>query len=63
MTTLDIKPSLITWAIDRAGLDFHDFISKSPNVQKWINREKTPTVKQLEKFSEQTHYMLYSRYQ
>ncbi len=55
MTTLDIKPSLITWAIDRAGLDFHDFISKSPNVQKWINREKTPTVKQLEKFSEQTH--------
>lgn len=52
MTTLNINPSLISWAIDRAGLQFSTFTEKL----KWLSKEKcSPTVKQLEDFSKKVH--------
>ena len=44
---LNINANMLTWAIARAGFDMQEFVVKFPNVQKWINREKQPTVKQL----------------
>lgn len=54
-TEIDIKANILKWAIARAGYDFQEFTTKVPNVQKWINREKQPTVKQLEDFSKKVH--------
>ena len=48
---LIINKSILTWAIARAGFDLPEFTEKYPNVLKWINDEKNPTVKQLEEFS------------
>lgn len=55
MTSLNINPNIITWAINRAGLELESLIAKSPNIKKWIDQEKKPTVKQLEKLSQITH--------
>ena len=46
---------MITWAINRAGLDLSDFMIKFPNIEKWLQAKKSPTVKQLEKFSHKVH--------
>jgi len=46
---------MITWAIDRAGFELHEFTTKDPNVTKWLKGEKKPTVKQLEKFSKKVY--------
>ena len=54
-TEIDIKANILKWAIARAGYDLQEFTTKVPNVQKWINREKQPTVKQLEDFSKKVH--------
>ena len=52
---LIINKSILTWAIARAGFDLPEFTEKYPNVLKWINDEKNPTVKQLEEFSKKVH--------
>jgi hypothetical protein len=52
---ISVNPSLLTWAITRAGFGLQDFTAKVPNVQKWIAGEKNPTVKQLEDFSKKVH--------
>lgn len=54
-TELNIKADMITWAISRAGYDFHEFVTHSPRIQDWIDKKKKPTVKQLENFSHQVH--------
>ncbi len=46
---------MLTWAITRAGKDFDDVSSKVPNLQKWIQGEKKPTVKQLQDFSRRVY--------
>lgn len=48
---VDINNEILTWAIVRAGFDFDDFTRKEPNVIKWLEGEKKPTVNQLEKLS------------
>ncbi len=52
---IDINVDMITWAIARAGYDLHEFLTSSPKIKDWIEEEKTPTVKQLEKFSRKVH--------
>lgn len=46
---------MLTWAITRAGYDLPAFIEKFPKVQKWLDGETKPTVKQLEKFSRKVY--------
>lgn len=52
---VDVNPNMLIWAIDRAGLDLQELSSKDSNLKKWINGEKKPTVKQLEKFSKKVY--------
>lgn len=46
---------MLTWAIARAGYVVGDFLEKFPNVKKWIEKAKNPTVKQLEDFANRVH--------
>lgn len=55
MTTVPIKPTILEWAIRRAGFHIDDFIEKFPKVKDWLTTEKEPTVKQLEDFSKRVH--------
>lgn len=52
---LNINVDMLTWAITRAGHDLHDFVVKVPNVSKWIEGEKKPTIKQLEDFAKKVY--------
>lgn len=54
-TEVNINANIITWAITRAGYELQEFTRKVPIVQKWIQGEKKPTVKQLESFSKKVH--------
>jgi Zn-dependent peptidase ImmA (M78 family) len=54
-TGVNIKPGIITWAIQRAGYELQDFAAKFPSVKDWLEDRKRPTVKQLEKFSHRVH--------
>ena len=50
-----IKDNIITWAIERAGYQFMDFVLKFPPVKDWLEHTKKPTFKQLEEFSNKVH--------
>jgi Zn-dependent peptidase ImmA (M78 family) len=54
-TEVTINKDMILWAIARAGHDLHEFLLSAPNINKWIEEDKKPTVKQLEKFSKKVH--------
>ena len=54
-TEITINPTLITWAIARAGFDVDKFLDNNPTIQKWIEEVKKPTVKQLENFAHKVH--------
>jgi len=54
-TDVKINTNILTWAIDRAGYNIIEITGQIPNVQKWIEGTKNPTVKQLEGFSKKVH--------
>ncbi|MES2811379.1 MAG: ImmA/IrrE family metallo-endopeptidase [Bacteroidota bacterium] len=54
-TEVNVNPNMLTWAIARAGFELQDFLIKFPNVQKWLDNIKNPTVKQLEEFANRVH--------
>lgn len=54
-TEVTINPTLLTWAITRAGFDMEQFLNNHPTIQKWIEEVKKPTVKQLEDFANKVH--------
>ena len=54
-TELNINTDILTWSIARAGYDIEEFIIRLPNVQKWIEGEKKPTIRQLEDFSKKVY--------
>ncbi|MBO6496943.1 MAG: ImmA/IrrE family metallo-endopeptidase [Roseivirga sp.] len=57
-TLVDVNSNMLTWAIDRAGYNIHDFTEKMPRVQEWLNGDKKPTIKQLEAFSKKVYLPL-----
>ncbi len=54
-TRLDIKKNIIEWAIARAGYEMQDYLMNNPMVKEWLDNSKKPTIKQLEKFSNNVH--------
>lgn len=54
-TYVDINETTLKWAIARAGFELNEFLTKFPKVSEWLNNEKKPTLKQLEKFSHSVH--------
>jgi len=52
---VNINADILTWAIDRAGFELHEFAKKVPRINDWIEGKKKPTVKQLESFSRKVY--------
>lgn len=55
MTHVSIRPELLSWACERAGLDELVLFHRFPYFPAWERGEKQPTLKQLEAFSKATH--------
>ena len=52
---VSVSNEMLTWAIARAGYELPAFTEKFPPVQKWLDGEKQPTVKQLQDFSRKVY--------
>jgi Zn-dependent peptidase ImmA (M78 family) len=51
----DIKPELLRWAQERAGLETDALAHRFPKLESWQRGTVTPTLKQLEDFAKATH--------
>lgn len=52
---VDVAPSLLGWAIERAGWDEETALRRFPKLAEWLAGEQRPTLKQLEGFANATH--------
>mgnify|MGYP000440651354 CR=1 FL=1 len=52
---LNINPTMLTWAVDRAGHDVDEFALTFPKLQDWLEEKKKPTFSQLQKFAKKVH--------
>lgn len=52
---VEVAPSLLKWAIERAGWDAETTNRRAPRLDEWIRGDKRPTLKQLENFAHATH--------
>jgi Zn-dependent peptidase ImmA (M78 family) len=52
---MGVKPTLLRWARERAGLQFDDLARRFPRLARWESGEVQPTRKQLERFAKATH--------
>jgi Zn-dependent peptidase ImmA (M78 family) len=55
MDTVVVKPDLLQWACERAGLSVQDLRKKFPKIERWMRNEAQPTLKQLERFAKATY--------
>jgi Zn-dependent peptidase ImmA (M78 family) len=55
MTRVEVRPEMLRWAYQRAGLDIHELVHRIPQLPAWERSEKRPTLKQLEDFASVTH--------
>lgn len=55
MTRVSVKPELLRWARERAGLDFEQLTRRFAKIEAWERGEMHPTLKQLEGFAKATH--------
>jgi hypothetical protein len=55
MLRVDIKPELLSWARERAGLETADLTHRFPKLVDWEGGTARPTLKQLEDFAKATH--------
>lgn len=55
MTRAAVKPELLRWARERAGVDEFDLAGRFPKLAVWEDGEVQPTLKQLEKFAKAVH--------
>ncbi len=52
---VEVKPALLRWARDRAGLDVDELAHRFPRFADWERETVRPTLKQLEQFANATH--------
>ena len=52
---VDVKPDMLRWAVQRAGLSFEDLHKKFSKISLWEQGEVRPTLKQLEAFAKAVH--------
>lgn len=50
-----IPKGMYLWAIERAGYNVDEFLKTHPNIVMYIQDEKKPTIKQLERFASSVH--------
>lgn len=54
MIRVPVRPALIDWALDRAGLSVGHLSGRFPKIEQWRRGEVRPTLKQLESFARAT---------
>ena len=54
MAPADVKPELLRWARERAGLSVETLAGRFPRLDAWERGEILPTLKQLERFAKAT---------
>ena len=52
---VDVKPAMLRWARERAGLDPDALAHRFPKLADWEREEARPTLKQLEDFAKARH--------
>lgn len=52
---IEVRPELLRWARERAGLDLATLTRRIPQLQAWEKGEARPTLTQIEKFAKATH--------
>jgi Zn-dependent peptidase ImmA (M78 family) len=52
---VEVRPNMLRWARQRAGLDFDVLAQRFPQLADWEQGAAHPTLKQLEKFAKATH--------
>ncbi len=55
MVRVEVKPELIRWARERAGLDIGALTERFPQLEAWERGEIRPTLKQIERFAKATY--------
>ncbi|HMG76986.1 MAG TPA: helix-turn-helix transcriptional regulator [Pyrinomonadaceae bacterium] len=55
MIRVEIKPELLSWARERAGLEVDALSHRFPKITAWENGTVRPTLKQVEDFAKATH--------
>lgn len=55
MTRVPVKPEMLQWACERAGLDVDALTERFPKLPEWLSEDAEPTFKQLEDFAKATH--------
>lgn len=55
MMRVEIKPELLTWARERAGLEIDALTHRFPRITDWEKGTARPTLKQVEDFARATH--------
>ena len=55
MVRVDVKPELIRWARERAGIDLDVLTERFPQLNAWERGEIHPTLKQIERFAKATY--------
>ncbi|ACI21400.1 ImmA/IrrE family metallo-endopeptidase [Thermodesulfovibrio yellowstonii] len=51
MSKIDINKEILIWAINRSGLNLDIIKKKFPKIDKWLNDEDKPTIKQAEQLA------------
>ncbi len=52
---VDVKPAMLRWARERAGLDLDVLTHRFPKLTHWEQEKSQPTLRQLENFARFTH--------
>jgi len=52
---VEVRPELLRWARERAGLDLDTLSQRFPQLEAWELGQKHPTLKQVESFAQATH--------
>ena len=52
---VDVKPAMLRWARERAGLEPDTLANRFPKLSDWEREEARPTLRQLEDFAKATH--------
>ncbi|WP_238596993.1 ImmA/IrrE family metallo-endopeptidase [Corynebacterium heidelbergense] len=52
---MDVQPGVLKWAVHRAGWDETTVERKAPDFESWVDGQKKPTFRQIEKFARDTH--------
>ena len=55
---IPVRPEMLSWAAERAGLEPDDLVRRFPKFSEWSNGDLVPTFKQLQHFAQTAHVPL-----